>query len=73
MIDIEACSGWHHQARCFAAHGHTVRLMDGQLPLSNSRKQAQDWPQPRILALPRMRIDEGVGTMVHRLPALPLA
>ena len=26
-IGIEACSGAHHWARLFAAHGHTVKLM----------------------------------------------
>jgi transposase len=26
-IGMEACSGAHHWARLFAAHGHTVRLM----------------------------------------------
>src|SRR6478735_9091011 len=27
VIGMEACSGAHHWARLFAAHGHTVRLM----------------------------------------------
>src|SRR5688500_10167646 len=27
LIGIEACSGAHHWARLFQAHGHTVRLM----------------------------------------------
>jgi len=27
LIGMEACSGAHHWARLFAAHGHTVRLM----------------------------------------------
>jgi transposase len=27
LIGLEACSGAHHWARLFAAHGHTVRLM----------------------------------------------
>jgi hypothetical protein len=27
VIGIEACSGAHHWARLFMAHGHTVRLM----------------------------------------------
>ena len=30
-IGIEACSGAHHWARQFAAHGHTVRLMAPKL------------------------------------------
>jgi transposase len=27
LIGMEACSGAHHWARLFSAHGHTVRLM----------------------------------------------
>ena len=27
LIGMEACSGAHHWARLFTAHGHTVRLM----------------------------------------------
>jgi transposase len=27
VIGMEACSGAHHWARLFMAHGHTVRLM----------------------------------------------
>jgi hypothetical protein len=27
VIGMEACSGAHHWARLFIAHGHTVRLM----------------------------------------------
>ena len=27
LIGMEACTGAHHWARLFAAHGHTVRLM----------------------------------------------
>ena len=30
-IGIEACSGAHHWARLFAAHGHTVKLMAPKL------------------------------------------
>ena len=30
-IGIEACSGAHHWARVFAAHGHTVKLMAPKL------------------------------------------
>ena len=30
-IGIEACSGAHHWARQFQAHGHTVRLMAPKL------------------------------------------
>ena len=31
VIGMEACSGAHHWARLFAAHGHTVRLMAPKL------------------------------------------
>ena len=31
MIGMEACSGAHHWARLFAAHGHTVQLMAPKL------------------------------------------
>ena len=27
LIGMQACSGAHHWARLFAAHGHTVRLI----------------------------------------------
>ena len=27
LIGMEACSGAHHRARAFSAHGHTLRLM----------------------------------------------
>ncbi len=27
LIGLEACSGAHHWARLFQAHGHTVRIM----------------------------------------------
>ena len=30
-IGVEACSGAHHWARLFAAHGHTVKLMAPKL------------------------------------------
>ena len=30
-IGIEACSGAHHWARLFAAHGHSVKLMAPKL------------------------------------------
>jgi len=30
-IGMEACSGAHHWARLFQAHGHTVRLMAPKL------------------------------------------
>ena len=30
-IGMEACSGAHHWARLFAAHGHTVKLMAPKL------------------------------------------
>ena len=31
VIGMEACSGAHHRARQFQAHGHTVRLMAPKL------------------------------------------
>jgi transposase len=31
VIGMEACSGAHHWARQFQAHGHTVRLMVAKL------------------------------------------
>jgi transposase len=44
LIDVEACSGAHHWARLFEAHGHTVRLMAPKLvtPYRMSGKRAKN-------------------------------
>src|SRR6266700_3394309 len=45
VIGMEACSGAHHWARLFQAHGHTVRLMAPKFvaPYRMSGKQGSRW------------------------------
>ena len=47
-IGIEACSGAHHWARQFQAHGHTVKLMARNLvaPYRMSGKQGKNDAEP---------------------------
>ena len=44
VIGREACSGAHHWARLFQAHGHTVRLMAPEVrdPVPHERQAGQE-------------------------------
>jgi transposase len=43
-VAMEACSGGHHWARLFAAHGHSVRLIAPEVrgPLPHERRARQE-------------------------------
>jgi transposase len=78
-IGIEACSGAHHWARLFQAHGHSVRLIAPKLvtPYRMTGKrgksdvadaaaicEAVSWPNMRFV--PVKTVEQRSGLMVHR-------
>ena len=78
-IGIEACSGAHHWARQFAAHGHTVRLMAPKLvaPYRMSGKRGKNdaadaqaiceaVQRPQMRFVPVKTVDQQTRLMVHR-------
>jgi transposase len=78
-IGIEACSGAHHWARQFAAHGHTVRLMAPKLvtPYRMSGKRGKNdaadaaaiceaVQRPNMRFVPVKTEDQQSRLMVHR-------
>ncbi len=78
-IGIEACSGAHHWARLFAAHGHTVKLMAPKLvaPYRMSGRRGKNdaadaaaiceaVQRPNMRFVPVKTIDQQSRLMVHR-------
>lgn len=78
-IGIEACSGAHHWARLFAAHGHTVKLMAPKLvtPYRMSGKRGKNdaadaaaiceaVQRPNMRFVPVKTIEQQSRLMVHR-------
>ena len=78
-IGIEACSGAHHWARLFAAHGHSVRLIAPKLvtPYRMSGKRGKNDAadaaaiceavvRPNMRFVPVKTEDQQSRLMVHR-------
>jgi transposase len=78
-IGMEACSGAHHWARLFAAHGHTVKLMAPKLvsPYRMSGKHGKNdaadaaaiceaVQRPNMRFVPVKTLDQQSQLMVHR-------
>jgi transposase len=78
-IGIEACSGAHHWARLFAAHGHSVKLMAPKLvaPYRMSGKRGKNdaadaaaiceaVQRPAMRFVPVKTIEQQSRLMVHR-------
>ena len=79
VIGMEACSGAHHWARLFAAHGHTVRLMAPKLvtPYRMSGKRGKNdaadaaaiceaVQRPNMRFVPIKNEEQQSRLMVHR-------
>ena len=79
VIGMEACSGAHHWARQFQAHGHTVRLMAPKLvtPYRMSGKRGKNdaadaaaiceaMQRPNMRFVPIKTEDQQARLMVHR-------
>lgn len=78
-IGIEACTGSHHWARCFAAHGHTVRLMApkfvapyrmsgarGKTDAADAAAICEAVARPNMRFVPIKTEDQQSRLMVHR-------
>ena len=70
LIGMEACSGAHHRARAFSAHGYIVRLMApefvapyrlsdkrGKTTLPMRRPSARPSPRPHMRFVPTKTIE----------------
>ena len=79
LIGMEACSGAHHWARLFAAHGHTVRLMAPKFvaPYRLSGKRGKNdaadaaaiceaVTRPNMRFVPAKSLQQQSELMVHR-------
>jgi transposase len=79
LIGMEACSGAHHWARLFQAHGHTVRLMAPKLvaPYRMSGKRGKNdaadaaaiceaVARPNMRFVPIKNVEQQARLMVHR-------
>lgn len=79
LIGMEACSGAHHWARLFAAHGHTVRLMAPKfvVPYRLSGKQGKNdaadaaaiceaVTRPNMRFVPPKSLEQQSQLLVHR-------
>ena len=79
LIGMEACSGAHHWARLFAAHGHTVRLMAPKfvIPYRLSGKRGKNdaadaaaiceaVSRPNMRFVPPKSIEQQSQLLVHR-------
>lgn len=79
VIGMEACSGAHHWARLFQAHGHTVRLMAPKFvaPYRMSGKQGKNdaadaaaiceaLQRPNMRFVPIKSVDQQARLLVHR-------
>ena len=80
VIGMEACSGAHHWARLFEAHGHTVRLMAPKFvtPYRLSGKRGKNdaadaaaiceaVQRPNMRFVPIKSIEQQTRLMVHRV------
>ena len=78
-VGMEACSGAHHWARLFMAHGHTVRLMAPKFvtPYRLSGKRGKNdaadaaaiceaVQRPNMRFVPVKSVDQQGRLMVHR-------
>jgi len=78
-IAMEACSGGHHWARLFAAHGHTVRLIApkfvapyrmsgarGKNDAADAAAICEAVQRPAMRFVPVKSIDQQARLMVHR-------
>ena len=74
MIGIEACSGAHHWARQFQAHGHTVKLMAPKLvaPALASIRHERQARQERCSRCRRLNLQKQRSRAApqHALPAM---
>jgi len=79
LIGMEACSGAHHWARLFAAHGHTVRLMAPKfvVPYRLSGKRGKNdaadaaaiceaVTRPTMRFVPPKTLEQQAQLLVHR-------
>jgi len=79
VIGMEACSGAHHWARLFQAHGHTIRLMAPKFvsPYRMSGKQGKNdaadaaaiceaVQRPNMRFVPIKSVDQQSRLLVHR-------
>jgi transposase len=79
LIGMEACSGAHHWARLFAAHGHTVRLMAPKfvVPYRLSGKRGKNdaadaaaiceaVTRPNMRFVPPKSVEQQSQLLVHR-------
>jgi transposase len=79
VIGMEACTGAHHWARLFSAHGHTVRLMAPKFvaPYRLSGKRGKNdaadaaaiceaVQRPNMRFVPAKSIEQQTRLMVHR-------
>ncbi len=79
LIGMEACSGAHHWARLFQAHGHTVRLMAPKFvaPYRPSGKQGKNdaadaaaiceaVTRPSMRFVPAKSLQQQSELLVHR-------
>ena len=80
IVAMEACSGAHHWARLFTAHGHTVRLIAPKFvaPYRMSGKRGKNdaadaaaiceaVQRPRMLFVPVKSLQQQSQLMVHRV------
>jgi transposase len=78
-IAMEACSGGHHWARVFAAHGHTVKLIApkfvapyrmsgarGKNDAADAAAICEAMQRPAMRLVPVKAIDQQARLMVHR-------
>jgi transposase len=78
-VAMEACSGGHHWARLFAAHGHTVRLIApkfvapyrmsgvrGKNDAADAAAICEAVQRPSMRFVPVKSIDQQARLMVHR-------
>lgn len=78
-VAMEACSGAHHWARLFAAHGHTVRLIApkfvtpyrmsgvrGKNDAADAAAICEAVQRPNMRFVPVKSIDQQARLMVHR-------
>lgn len=79
LIGMEACSGGHHWARLFAAHGHTVRLMApkfvtpyrlsgkrGKNDAADAQAICEAVTRPNMRFVPVKSLQQQSELMVHR-------
>jgi transposase len=79
LIGMEACSGAHHWARLFAAHGHTVRLMApkfvvpyrlsgkrGKTDAADAAAICEAVSRPNMRFVPPKSIEQQSQLLVHR-------